>query len=147
MRITKINSMLVAACGLAVCYSSAASAWTWASSSNPIIMNGGGGYGAAVYSAYNKGTLQSTLKDTSLDGHRVYAKLIGSLIYVGKPYSTSVSSGQRADGESWYARMLDKNFYSAAPTGVGQYYYTVRLCKGAFLQDPCSEDVRGHQGL
>lgn len=123
----------------------AASAWVWARSSSPIIMSGGGGYGNANQVSYNDGVLQSWLKDTVLDGQRVYVN--GYADYGS--YDFSFQSGRRTDGGSSYARMADKSFTSAYPYGVAQYRYSIELCRDKpLIFDPCSEDKRGwHSGL
>lgn len=47
-----------------------ANAFAWATSSSPLTVAGGAGYGNAVSTSYNSGVLQSWLKDTMLDGAR-----------------------------------------------------------------------------
>lgn len=140
---------VVAVSAVAICLATggagAAQAWTWASSSSPIIMSGGGGYGNAVQTGYNTGTLQSWLKDTVLDGERIYAD--GYANYGN--YDFGFQSGRRSDGGSSYARMADKGFLSVYPYGVAQYSYQMELCRDKPLNlDPCSDDKRGwHAGL
>jgi hypothetical protein len=132
------------ALGMGLLGATSAQAWTWASSSNPILMTGGGGYGNANQSSYNTGVLQSWLKDTALDGERVYVNMYAD--YGSADFR--VESGRRSDGGSSYARMADKSFTSTYPYGVAQYYYTVRLCRDkAYSSDPCSDAYRTHQGL
>lgn len=116
-----------------------------AGSSSPIIMSGGGGYGNANQVSYNDGVLQSWLKDTVLDGQRVYVN--GYADYGS--YDFPCQSGRRTDGGSSYARMADKSFTSAYPYGVAQYRYSIELCRDKpLIFDPCSEDKRGwHSGL
>jgi hypothetical protein len=111
-----------------------AQAWTWASSSNPIVMTGGGGYGNL--STGTTKTLQSWLRDTRTGDGRVYAKV--AINQGAQGTVANLTSGQRSDGESSYARMADKSITLQA----GSYSYTVRTCRSATLQDPCSEDTR-----
>jgi hypothetical protein len=107
-------------------------------------MTGGGGYGTTAYQSYARGNLVSVLKDTALDGQRVYVSLRGSY---GSNYSNN-ESGRRSDGGSAYARMADKAIYSPSPYGVNQFYYTLRLCRDkAGAGDPCSTAYRVHSGL
>ncbi len=135
-----VAMVLMAAVG-----ASSAQAWTWASSSSPIIMTGGGGYGQANYRSFDSGLLKSTLRDTQLDGQRIYAHGSGS---AGPRDKISFESGRRTDGGSAYAAMADKIFYSAYPKGVGNYTYILELCRDKpFNLDPCSDDKRGPSGL
>lgn len=131
------------AAGLTVAGASTASAWTWASSSGPIVMSGGAGYGSISGVNYNTGVLKSTLKDTVLDGQRIY-------VYGWADYNCdfALESGRRTDGGSSYSTMADKNFWSCYPYGVGQYSYLIKLCRDKpNATDPCSDDVRGWHGL
>lgn len=124
---------------------SGAQAWTWASSSNPIVMTGGAGYGNANYRTYESGLLQSWLRDTQADGQLVYVHGSGS---AGPRDKISFESGRRSDGEAAYARMADKIFYSAYPKGVTSYTYIIELCRDKpFALDPCSDAKRGPSGL
>ncbi len=113
-----------------------AQAWTWASSSNPIAMTGGGGYGN-LQLVSNQVTLQSWLRDTKVGDGRVYA-------HVRISNSNGVygyfASGKRTDGAATYARMQDVP-YTVAKL-VGNYSYRVETCRGATLNDPCSQDKR-----
>lgn len=116
--------------------SAQAATWTWASSSNPIVMTGGGGYGSLdLYST--SVNLNSALRDTKVGDGRVYAKVA---IYNSKGLFVNLTSGQRSDGESSYAWMADKSY--ALPQLIGNYDFTVRTCRSATLQDPCSTDTR-----
>lgn len=115
-----------------------AQAWTWASSSNPIVMSGGGGYGTLGLSG-TKVTLTSTLRDTKVGDGRVYAKVWGNN---ARGTAFTLSSGQRSDGESSYAKMLDKSINVPYGTVVGNYSYQVRTCRSVTLSDPCSDDYR-----
>ena len=85
----------------AVAGASAAQAWTWAYSSTPIIMSGGGGYGNAKQVDYNDGRLESWLKDTALDGERTYVRMYAD--YGSADFAAE--SGRRSDGGNSYARM------------------------------------------
>lgn len=144
MRFARSFATASLAIGLAITGAASAQAWTWASSSSPITMTGGGGYGNANYVNYGTGNLQSWLKDTVLDGERVYVNVNGSY---GQNY-LNAQSGRRSDGGSSYARMADKAIYSPYPYGVSQFYYTVRICRDKpFAGDPCSDDYRTNQGL
>lgn len=62
-----------AATAFLIAGAASAQAWTWASSTRPIVMAGGGGYGNLVFSG-TKMTLQSTLRDTRVGDGRVYAR-------------------------------------------------------------------------
>lgn len=132
----RIMSVVIGAALLFVGVGSA-HAWTWASSSNPIVMSGGGGYGNLLMSG-TKLTLQSWLRDTKTGDGRVYVKVAVNTLHDGT--FTNLTSGQRSDGESSYARMADQTTYTSL--GVGSYYYIVRTCRSALLQDPCSDDTR-----
>jgi len=122
---------------------SGAQAWTWASSSNPIVMSGGAGYGSISSVNYNTGVLKSTLRDTVLDGERIYARG-----YADYTCDFTFESGRRADGGSSYAAMADRNFTSCYPYGVGQYSYQIELCRDKpYVPDPCSDDKRGWHGI
>ncbi|WP_432549156.1 hypothetical protein [Kineococcus arenarius] len=114
-----------------------AQAWTWASSSSPIVFNGGGGYGN-LNMQVNDLTLQSWLRDTQVGDGRVYAKT--AIIDGSSGLYANLTSGERSDGESSYARMADQSRYVSK--FVGNYSYRVNTCRGAVLQDPCSEDTR-----
>ena len=115
-----------------------AEAWTWASSSNPIVMSGGGGYGTLALSG-TKVTLTSTLRDTKVGDGRVYAKVWANN---ARGTAFTISSGLRSDGEANYVRMLDKAAYTPYGTVVGNYSYQVRTCRSVTLTDPCSDDYR-----
>lgn len=130
------------ALGLSIAGAAAAHAWTWATASSPIVMSGGAGYGNLVYSNYNHGVLQVWLKDSKLDGKRIYAH-----VYADYKSDFTVESGRRTDGGATFARMADKSFASAYPYGVQQYFYTVELCRDEPFLDPCSDSKRYHQGL
>lgn len=101
-------------------------------------MSGGGGYGNLVYGTTSY-TLQSWLRDTKVGDGRVY-----SHVRVTRKSDLSVysylSSGQRTDGESSYARMADKN--QTLDNGTGTFRYRVETCRTATLNDPCSDDKR-----
>jgi hypothetical protein len=143
MRLTRQLAVAFVAFGAAVAGASSAQAWTWASSSNPIVMTGGGGYGSIAGVDYNTLVLRSTLKDTVLDGQRVYVHGYGN-------YTCDFvfESGRRTDGGSSYAAMADRYWDSCYPYGVGQYQYLIELCRDKPLAaDPCSEDKRGWHGL
>ena len=143
MSITRCLGGLGTTACLAVGGATAAQAWTWASSTNPIIMSGGGGYGGISQKDYNHGTLVSTLKDTVLDGQRTYASG-----YADYACDFTFESGRRSDGGSSYARMADKTFTSCYPDGVAQYTYQIKLCREkAYGIDPCSDDKRGWHGI
>ncbi|MGL5865078.1 MAG: hypothetical protein ACRCYX_04285 [Dermatophilaceae bacterium] len=125
-----------AAIALTVVGAASAQAWTWASSSNPIVMTGGGGYGNLNFSG-TTATLQSWLRDTKVGDGRVYAKVA---ITNSKGLFANLTSGQRSDGSPTYARMSDKSLsLSQLP---GNYTYVVRTCRSATLQDPCSTASR-----
>jgi hypothetical protein len=125
--------------GLALTFAGvgSAQAWTWASSSKPIVMSGGGGYGSLTWTS-TKVTLQSTLRDTKVGDGRVYAKT--AINHGADGTIANLTSGQRSDGESSYARMADKSIGVVA----GSYSYKVRTCRSATLQDPCSTDIRSY---
>lgn len=126
------------AVALTVLGAASAQAWTWASSSNPIVMTGGGGYGNVNFSGQTV-TVQSWLRDTRVGDGRVYAKVS---ISNSKGLYANLTSGQRSDGEATYARMADKSTTVAYGTLPGNYKYMVRTCRSATLQDPCSTDYR-----
>lgn len=136
-------SVVLLALGMAVLGASTAQAWTWASSSSPIIMTGGGGYGSISQVDFNTLVLKSTLKDTVLDGQRVYVHGYGNYT-CDFPFE----SGRRSDGGSSYAAMADKNADSCYPYGVAQYQYQIELCRDKpSATDPCSDDKRGWHGI
>lgn len=137
MGIRRVAAVTAAAIALPIIGASSAYAWTWASSSNPIVMSGGGGYGNLAFGSTTV-TIQSWLRDTKIGDGRVYAKTWinqqnGSLF-------ATLSSGQRSDGESSYARMADKSTTTSSLTGY--YDYQVRTCRWVTLVDPCSDDYR-----
>ncbi|NLT55599.1 MAG: hypothetical protein GXX79_13770 [Actinomycetales bacterium] len=138
MRMYKGIASVGMAAGLVVTGALSAQAWTWASSSNPIVMSGGGGYGNIIYGGVDY-KLQSWLRDTKVGDGRVYAH-----VRVTRKSDNSVfhylSSGKRSDGESSYARMADKTGY--LDNGTGTFRYRVDTCRSVTLNDPCSEDKR-----
>lgn len=144
MKLSRGIATMALTIGLAITGATAAQAWTWATSSAPLTMTGGGGYGTTAFQSYAQGNLVSTLKDTVLDGERVYVSLYGTY----GSNSSNTESGRRADGGSAYARMADKSIISPYPYGVNQFFYTLRLCRDrAGLPDACSDAYRTNQGL
>lgn len=114
-----------------------AQAWTWASSSSPIVFSGGGGYGNVNFGGVSY-TLQSWLRDTVRDDGRVYAQI--EWVHGAQGLIERTQSGRRADGEASYARMSDVLEYT--DYGTGTYRYTAQTCRTASLNDPCSTDKR-----
>ena len=117
-----------------------AHAWTWASSTNPIVFTGGGGYGNVNF-AGTRVTLQTWARDTRVGDGRVYAKVA---ISNSRGLFTNLTSGERSDGEPTYARLKDQSTNVAYGTLPGNYRYQVRMCRSATLQDPCSTDYRSY---
>lgn len=81
--------------------------------------------------------LQSWLADSTLDGQRVYAHANGQAGRTG----INVSSGLRADGENWYARMADRSVSSGGKT-IQQFYWYAMLCREVTGPNVCSSDQR-----
>ena len=143
IRMSRAIAGVAIAASLSAVGAASANAWTWGSSSNVISMTGGSGYGNLVSTSYSSGRMETWLRDSRLDGKRIYAHIYAD--YGNADFARS--SGQRADGGTSYARMSDTNFYSSSPYGVQQYYYRVELCRSEPLADPCSDTKRYHSGL
>ncbi|GAB3681416.1 hypothetical protein [Angustibacter aerolatus] len=130
----RVVTGLLAGIGLVVAGATSAQAWTWAASSNPIVMSGGGGYGN-LREGVGQATLQSWLRDTKLDDGRVYAHVV---VQVGGADVSVIDSGRRSDGERSYARMADRT----GALGGGAHHYVVSTCRSTPANDPCSKDKR-----
>nr|WP_284289431.1 hypothetical protein [Angustibacter aerolatus] len=111
-----------------------AQAWTWAASSNPIVMSGGGGTATCARGSARR-RCRAWLRDTKLDDGRVYAHVV---VQVGGADVSVIDSGRRSDGERSYARMADRT----GALGGGAHHYVVSTCRSTPANDPCSKDKR-----